>query len=91
MNLKIQLLSLIFSFVYGIFFSLLLKFNNKILFFSNYFIKIVSNFLFMLDVALCYFLIIKYINNGILHIYFLILFFGGWLFGNFVLDRFLKK
>lgn len=71
MSLKTQLLSLGFSFVFGFFFMLLIKFNYKFLFLSKKLIRIIGSFLFVFDMALLYFLIIKIINNGILHIYFL--------------------
>lgn len=91
MNLYLQLLSLLFSFVYGVLFSVFVKLNYNLLFFSNKYIKIFSNFLFMLDVSFGYFLILKYINSGILHVYFLLLFIFGWYSGYSLLDRFLKK
>lgn len=91
MNLKVQLLSLGFSFVFGVIFSILVKLNYRVLFNVKKHIQILSNFLFLLDVSLCYFVCIKIINNGILHIYFLILFFIGWYFGKVILDKILKK
>lgn len=91
MSLKVQIFSFWFSFVYGLLFSGLVKTNYNVLFLAKKRVQIFSNFLFLLDIALCYFLIIRYINEGILHIYFLILFFIGWYIGNFLLDRILKK
>ena len=91
MNLKVQLLSLGFSFGFGILFSIFIKINYKLLFLSKKYIQIISNFLFLLDMSLCYFLIIKYINNGILHVYFLLLFLFGWYIGNYILNKFRKK
>ena len=91
MNLKVQLLSLGFSFGFGILFSIFIKINYKLLFLSKKYIQIISNFLFLLDMSLCYFLIIKYINNGILHVYFLLLFLFGWYIGNYNLNKFRKK
>lgn len=91
MNLKIQLLSFGYSFVFGLIFSGLVRFNYKVLFFTKKHIQILGNFLFLLDVSLLYFLGIRYINNGILHIYFLILLLMGWYIGNVILDKILKK
>lgn len=81
MNLKIQLLSLGFSFVFGIFFILLVKTNYRFLFLSKKIVKVLSSFFFILDMALLYFLIIMWINQGVLHIYFLLMFFSGSYFG----------
>lgn len=91
MSLNIQIYSFAFSFVFGMIFSLLIKINYKLLFFSKRGVKIFSNFIFMVDVALLYFLGIKLINNGILHIYFFIVFLLGWLVGNFIIDKIKKK
>ena len=91
MSLKVQILSFVFSFVYGFLFSGMVKINYNVLFLAKKRIQIFGNFLFLLDMALCYFLIIRYINEGILHIYFLVLFLTGWYMGNFLLDRIIKK
>ena len=91
MSLKIQVFSFVFSFVYGFVFSFLLKINYNVLFMSRKLLSFFSNFLFMFDISLLYFLIIRYINEGILHFYFLILFFVGWFLGNFLLDIIVKK
>ncbi len=91
MSLNIQIYSLIFSFVFGMLFSLLLKINYKFLFVNRGRIQIFSNFIFLLDISLLYFLGLKMINHGILHIYFLIVFLLGWLIGKKVLDKFCKK
>ena len=91
MSLKIQLLSLGFSFVFGIIFSIFITMNHKILFLSKKSIRVISNFLFLLDMSLCYFLVIKYINGGILHIYFFIMLIIGWYVGNLILYNIRKK
>lgn len=91
MNLKIQCLSLVFSFIYGMFFSFFVKINHKFLFNSKGIIKVLCNFLFMFDVSLGYFFLIKKINNGILHIYFFIMFLLGWYIGFTFIVKFLKK
>lgn len=91
MSLKIQIYSLIYSFLFGLLFGWLLKINSKILFYSKRNIKILSNFLFLLDVSLLYFWGIKMINNGILHVYFLILFGVGWFTSRKILGMFDKK
>lgn len=80
MNLKIQIISLIFSFLYGILFSLLINFHYSLLFSKKKVLQVFFTFLFLLDMALLYFLIIRIINQGIIHIYFyLVLFLGFYL------------
>ena len=86
-SLNIQLSSLFFSFLFGVFFGILVKINYVVLFNVKKSIRLVGSFFFMLDVSLLYFILLKIINNGIVHIYFFIFFLIGWI----LLDRFVKK
>ena len=79
MNLKLQIYSFVFSFLFGIILSVFTNLNYRLLFNKNKKIKILGNFLFLFDFSLIYFLGIKLINNGILHIYFLLLLILGFL------------
>lgn len=88
--LDIQIKSIIYSFIYGIFFSFLLNLNYKFIFYSKGIIKITINFLFILDNTLLYFIILRYINNGILHYYFIISLFLGFLCVNKVSSNLIK-
>lgn len=89
MELSVQLQVLTVSFVYGILFSYLIKIQYKFLFDSKRFYKILITLLFIFDNCLLYFLILRAINNGIFHIYFLFSLIIGYLFGNFLVG--LKK
>lgn len=91
MSLDIQLYSLGFSFIFGVIFSFLIKINYKVLFESRRLIRIVGNFVFLMAMSLLYFLCIKLINNGILHIYFFIMFIFGWVVGYKLVVKFYKK
>lgn len=82
MSLEVQIQSLIYSFVYGYFFSFLVNLNYKYLFKSKFVFKIIINILFILDNVLFYYIILKYINKGIIHPYFIIMIILGFLFGN---------
>lgn len=82
MNLKIQIYSLVFSFIYGLIFYLLVLINKKYLYNNKF--AFVMDFLFIIDNVLLYFIILKYINNGIFHIYFFITIILGYLLGSFV-------
>ena len=79
MTLQTQIISSIFSFGYGIFFSLLLNINYNIIFSGPRYLRLLSNFFFLSDMALLYFLLMKKINYGILHPYFYLLLFLGFL------------
>jgi len=80
--LNIQIQSFVYSFLYGMFFSLALNLNYRFLYQSRKWIKLIITTLFILDHALLYFIILKNINDGIVHIYFFFLIFLGFFVGN---------
>lgn len=82
MSLSIQIQSLSLSFLFGMFFSLLFNLAYKYLFSFKLGYRILSNVLFVLSLSTLYFLLLKIVNNGILHIYFFIILFLGFIFGN---------
>lgn len=87
MELSIQLQSLIASFAYGILVSYLIKLQYKFLFNGRIFYKIIITTLFIFDNCLLYFLLLRTINDGIFHIYFLFMLIIGYLFGNYLVDK----
>ncbi len=90
MNLTTQIISLIFSFSYGVLFSLFLDINHKIIYNPNKLIKYLGSFLVILISTLLYFLILKQINNANVHIYCLIVLSIGFCLYNFIASK-LKK
>lgn len=86
MILKVQIYSLMFSFFYGIFFYVLLEVNHRFLYSGKVFYRIVISFLFSVFVSLLYFIVLMRINNGILHLYFFLSMFTGYLL-SFVIYR----
>lgn len=91
MTLKVQVMSLIISFLYGIFFSIFLNLNYKIIYNNNKIYKIGGTFLFVLVNVLLYFLIIKKVNNGVVHIYCLISIILGTFLEHFVLRKIFNR
>ena len=87
MNLKAQLISLFFSFFYGICFYVITRLNHKFLFHGTKVSRIIFTLIYVIDFSLLYFIIISKINSGILHIYFLL----SFVFGFFVTKLFLNK
>ena len=87
MKLIQQLLTIIVSIVFGMLFYILIKINKKILFESKIIIKICSNILFILDMVLLYFLVIKYINNGIVTYYSYLLITLGILIAENIINK----
>ncbi|MBD9098570.1 hypothetical protein EGP98_03070 [bacterium] len=91
MNLKLQIISVAFSFFYGIFLSFLISLQYKFLFESKRIIRIIGNFVFSLDMALIYFIIMKRINYGEIHIIFYILIFLGYIFSYRKIQLFVSR
>jgi len=83
MSLEVQIQSLIYSFVFGVFFSYTVNLNYRYLFSSKKVFKIIMNLLFVLVHVLLYFILLRKINSGVLHIYFLLMIIFGFLFGNY--------
>ena len=84
MNLNIQLFSFTFSLIFGIFLYFLLEwfnmFNNR----NKIIVKILLSLIFVLTLSLLYFIVLLYINNGYLHVYFLILIMVGYIIVDFI-------
>lgn len=85
MILKLQIISLIFSFVYGLIFYFLILLNKKYLYGNK--ISFIIDVLFIIDNVLLYFIILRYINNGIFHIYFSLTIILGFLLGYYIDKR----
>ena len=90
MNLKIQILSLFFSFLYGLTFGLFIKLNHKIIYNNKKTIKYLGTFLVIFISTLLYFIILKKINNATIHIYCLIVLSIGYCLYNIIASH-LKK
>lgn len=81
MDLFVQIKILIISFVYGIIISYILKLQYKYFFESKLWYKSLLTVFFVFDIVLIYFYILKAINNGMFHIYFLISIISGYILG----------
>lgn len=82
MNYKLQIISFIVSFLFGIFFYLTSLLNYKIIKKHSKVIKYLITFVYIIDISLLYVLLMYKVNYGIIHIYFIIVLFLGFLFGN---------
>lgn len=80
MSLKIQCLTILFSFLFGIFFYISYILCKKILYHRNLFIKIFLSFIFCMIEIYIYYLLLEKINSGIFHIYGFLSFFVGLSF-----------
>ena len=69
MDIELQIITLVVSFFYGIFFSFFLSLNYKFIYSDKKFIKTIISFLVVIINVLLYFIILKKINYGVFHIY----------------------
>ena len=90
MNLRVQIVALLASFSYGMFFYLVLELSFKIIYSGNLLIKIFGTFLFVLFHSLLYFLLLMRINNGYVHNYFFLCLLVGYLLCKVFHKRFVK-
>ena len=79
MDYKIQLLSFLVSFLFGIFFSFTSRFHYNLVFSLKQILRYLLTFLYILDVALIYVLLLYYVNHGNIHLYFVIVTFLGYI------------
>lgn len=79
MVLKVQVIASLVSFLYGIFFNLMIELNSKFLYSSNLVVKIFVSFLFVCFNTLLYFIILMKINYGYIHIYLFFCILSGYL------------
>lgn len=80
MDIKVQIISLLISFIYGVFFSNMIKINYNLIKIKNNIIKNIVTFIFILSLSLIYFIVLYKINNGIIHSYFVISLILGFIF-----------
>lgn len=79
MILKVQIITLITSFLYGIFFGITLDLNYKIIYKTSKFYGVVIHVVFVLFHILTYFFLLQKVNNGIFHPYALLVLILGVL------------
>lgn len=89
MELKIQIISFLFSFIYGIISSIIYLKIKKYTLSNNKKVEFINNFFFVLIISLIYFKIFIYINEGIINIYFLLITVLTFVYINYI--NFTKK
>jgi len=87
MSLNIQIQTIAYTFLFGIYFALIFNLLYKILFTKNFFINLITNFLFLFLNSSFYFYLLYKINDGIIHIYSLLIF----LLSFFLYNHLFKK
>jgi hypothetical protein len=82
MNLFEQILSFLFSFLYGIIIFFVYKVSYKYLYNVKVIYKFLNSLLFVLDLTFLYYLGFYFINDGIIHVYFLLITFLTFIYIN---------
>lgn len=83
MYITTQIKTIIFSIIYGIFFSCLIDVNHKYLT-KNKIINIIITFIFIIISVLIYFILLRKINNGIFNNYEIICIILGFIIENLI-------
>ena len=89
MSAGIQLFTFFVSFLYGILFSFLTRWHFYVILSNSIIMKYLSTVLFMIDIVLGYVIVMYHINQGIIHIYFLVFVFLGFVVET-VLHKYVK-
>lgn len=82
MDYKVQIISFLFSFIFGVFFYYTSLLNYKFIHKYPVILKYLITLIFVLDISLLYILFMYKINYGVVHIYFIIVLFLGFLCGS---------
>ena len=80
----VQLLSFLFSFLFGFGFHIMTRWHFKITETYSTLLKYVTTILFVINIVLFYVYIMYHLNDGVLHIYFLLFVSFGFLMFDFV-------
>ena len=87
MSLNTQIILIVVSFFFGVFFDLSLSLCQKIIYSNKLIFKYIFTFIIILIQVLLYFYLILKINNGIIHIYGLLSILGGMIFLHYLKKR----
>lgn len=91
-TLRIQIISFVFSFLYGIIVNIFFHFFKKYLYYNNFVYKFLNSLLFMIDITLIYFKCFLIISDGFISIYFVIIsIFSFFLFDKLFTEKYVNK
>lgn len=79
MTAKMQLISFAISFLYGFFFNFLTIFNFKLMGNLKVIYKHIITFVYVIDMAIIYIIILYNLNKGYFHIYFILMVILGYI------------
>lgn len=84
MNLEEQILSIVFSFLYGIIIHYLYRLFYNLLYNGKKYIRFFNNLLFVIDLIIMYFIFFLYINEGNIKIVFILITISTLLISNYL-------
>ena len=90
MSLRIQIITLLFSFLFGSLFYLSIYINKTYIYSNKLYIKLTTSFLICIINTFIYFIILKFLNNGIFHFYYFIMIIFGFYITNMIFKRYRK-
>ena len=82
MNSNIQIISFIVSFIYGVIFYFVTNINVYLIKDLKLYLKHILTFIYTLDMAIIYIIILYHLNKGYFHIYFIM---------GYIIDKKLSK
>lgn len=91
MDIRIQLLSLFVSFIYGGFYYLSSLLNKKLIIGKRVIVQFLITIIFVLNNVLIYLIILYKTNCGKYHIYFMIMLALGFIFASYVCKKYVNR
>lgn len=87
MSLDLQFKTIIFSFLFGIYLSIILGLNYKLIYHDKKLISFFSTFLIIIGSVILYFFLLQKINYGMLHLYGILFIIVGYLIEHFLHNK----
>lgn len=90
-SLKIQVYTILFSFLYGVFFSLLIDLNYKFIHSKKKITKYLSSILIIIISVIIYFIGIMKISYGVFHFYSVLCILMGYILTSLIVGTIAKR
>ena len=87
MSLIIQIQTIFYTFLFGLYFALMFNLLYRVLFGKSIVLNIISNFFFVIINSILYFYILFKVNSGRIHIYLLFIFLISFFLYNLLFKK----
>ena len=91
MNVFLQIKTLFVSFLFGFFFSFFIGFFYRFLYNKRIWLQIITSLFLTLSAIICYFLLLKRINNAVFHVYEIFCLIIGYALETLISGKIAKK